>query len=122
MPRNIICSGCGKSVPEAQANKGRGPCCPPPSRRANRRGSARQKVWDSAAHKRARRICLANADYTCQRCGHHDPSGRTLDAHHTYAVDELIDAGLDPTNPDEYECLCDRCHGREEGRRRSKPF
>jgi hypothetical protein len=29
-----------------------------------------------------RTATLTNDGYTCTRCGHHDPSGKTLDAHH----------------------------------------
>ncbi len=38
---------------------------------------------DRNAQARFRRAVLTRDRHTCRRCGHHDPTGRTLEAHHT---------------------------------------
>lgn len=49
-------------------------------------GRAKNARWskdrDGAAQARFRAAVLARDGYRCTRCGHHDPSGRSLDAHH----------------------------------------
>lgn len=39
---------------------------------------------DRTAQARFRRAVLARDHYTCRRCGHHDPTGATLEAHHVH--------------------------------------
>jgi 5-methylcytosine-specific restriction endonuclease McrA len=48
---------------------------------------------------------LRRDHYRCQRCGHHDPSGKTLEAHHLRPGYD-IDAGITLGNSD--GCGCHR--------------
>lgn len=59
----------------------------------------------TAHHKHFRRAVLKRDDYTCQRCGHHDPTGTTLHANH------IINTKRGGTNDlDNGETLCIPCH------------
>lgn len=60
----------------------------------------------TAEHRRFRQAVLARDSYTCQRCGHHDPTGRTLEADHIVNV-----AAGGATHPDNGQTLCVPCHG-----------
>lgn len=60
----------------------------------------------TAAHKRFRQAVLTRDRHTCQACGHHDPTGRTLEADHIINV-----AAGGPTHPDNGQTLCAPCHG-----------
>lgn len=71
MPRpSRVCSHVG--CPELQP-------CPTHSR-------PRNAPWTTGRDRKTqdtfRRHTLERDRYRCQRCGHHDPTGRTLDAHH----------------------------------------
>lgn len=41
-----------------------------------------------AAQARARRAALKRDQFTCTRCGHHDPTGKTLQLHHLRTADD----------------------------------
>jgi hypothetical protein len=51
-----------------------------------------------------RRLVLKRDSNTCRRCGHHDPTGRTLQAHHIQAG-YAVECGL---------TLCRTCHKAED--------
>lgn len=68
--------------------------------------SGGQSRTGTAEHRRFRQAVLARADYTCQGCGHHDPTGRTLEADHIVPVSQ---GGA--THPDNGQPLCAPCHG-----------
>ena len=53
--------------------------CPVHSRPRNASWS---KDRDRKAQHEFRKATLQRDGYRCRRCGHHDPSGKTLDAHH----------------------------------------
>lgn len=59
----------------------------------------------TAAHRRWRTAVLRRDDYRCRRCGHHDPSGRTLRADHVVNVKAGGDDGV--ANG---QTLCEHCH------------
>lgn len=56
-------------------------------------------------HRAFRRAVLERDDYTCQRCGHHDPTGRTVQADH---IENVANGGA--TDPDNGQTLCVPCH------------
>jgi hypothetical protein len=63
----------GKSCPNLR------PCPEHPERPKNAPWSEGRNSTDQG---RFRRATLTRDAFTCQRCGHHDPTGRSLDAHH----------------------------------------
>ena len=58
--------------------------CPEHSRPKNAKWSSDRSGADQ---HRFRRQVLERDCYRCVRCGHHDPSGSALDAHHTSSDD-----------------------------------
>jgi 5-methylcytosine-specific restriction endonuclease McrA len=54
------------------------------------------KDRDRAQQHNERKATLQRDDYRCTRCGHHDPTGRQLDAHHV--------------SPHHAVTLCNPCH------------
>lgn len=58
------------------------------------------------AHRAWRRTVLTRDHHTCRHCGHHDPTGRTLQADHIVNV-KRGGAEYDPNNG---QALCTRCH------------
>jgi 5-methylcytosine-specific restriction endonuclease McrA len=113
MPEGRICR-CGRLVT--------GACCQPGtgsrSKRARRRGTGRQRVWDSRAWRRVRLLVLHRDGFTCRRCGWSDGTltGRGLVADHVIPVEELLALGRDPLDPDECQALCLACSGAKDGR------
>lgn len=110
MPLGKICPGCKKIVV--------GACpCRPGGKRLTPRRRRNQKIWASAAHKQQRRRILARDDFTCQRCGHRDETGRTLVADHVHGIDDS-----DPTrvySDDELQTLCLVDSGKKDGQQPS---
>jgi hypothetical protein len=68
----------GKSCPNL-AEPGTSRCSEHPGRPRNASWSTDR---DPAAQRRFRNAVLERDGHRCQRCGHHDPTGRTLEAHH----------------------------------------
>jgi 5-methylcytosine-specific restriction endonuclease McrA len=67
--------------------------CPEHTRPRNQPWS---KDRNTTTQGRERKATLQRDGYTCQRCGHHDPTGRNLDAHHA--------------TPTRLITLCNACH------------
>lgn len=88
MTRQHVCSqpGCPELAP-----------CPKHSRPKNASWS---KDRDPKAQRFFRHNVLTRDNYTCTRCGHHDPTGRDLQAHHIKPGYEM-NAGT---------TLCTTCH------------
>jgi 5-methylcytosine-specific restriction endonuclease McrA len=57
--------------------------CPKHGRPLNAPWSKNRSPAERAAQARMRKQALARDNFTCQRCGHHDSTGKTLDVHHT---------------------------------------
>lgn len=55
------------------------PCPDHPPRARNASWSTNR---DREKQRAFRNAVLARDNFTCTRCGHHDPTGRTLQAHH----------------------------------------
>jgi hypothetical protein len=93
MPRSSAGKPCthitraGKSCPELQ------PCPVHPPRDRNAPWSQGR---DSTTQGRFRRATLARDGFICTRCGHHDATGKSLDAHHV--------------SPERLVTLCNDCH------------
>jgi 5-methylcytosine-specific restriction endonuclease McrA len=70
--RQHVCSrpGCPSLIP-----------CPRHGRKPGANWTA-NRTPDRAAQARFRKAVLERDNYTCTRCGHHDPTGRDLHAHH----------------------------------------
>jgi 5-methylcytosine-specific restriction endonuclease McrA len=108
LPLGRICPGCKNIVVGVCPNG-----CRPGGKRLTPRRVRNQKVWGSAAHKRQRRRVLEREDFTCQRCGHRDQTGRGLVADHVLGIDES-----DPFRTyadDELQTLCSVCSGKKDG-------
>lgn len=61
---------------------------------------------DRTLQARFRRNILKRDEYTCQRCGHHDATGRTLRACHI--VPHIEGGGYGPANGVTRCLMCDR--------------
>jgi 5-methylcytosine-specific restriction endonuclease McrA len=85
----------GRSCPNLQ------PCEAHPARDRNAPWSEGRSSTDQG---RFRRAVLALDGFTCRRCGHHDPSGRSLQAHHV--------------SPERGVTLCRDCHRAVDGNAR----
>jgi hypothetical protein len=90
------------------------PGCPelvePPERRCLDCEEGREHVawvYADARWQPTRWACFKRDDFTCS-CGHRDPSGRSLHAHHQPRLRFLLELGLDPF---ELTYLLTRCHG-----------
>lgn len=75
----------------------------------------------SRAWRRTRAAVLKRDAYTCQACGHWDPSSASLQVDH---LTERRDGGTD--DPSNLQTLCKPCHARKSGqraaaRKRGKP-
>lgn len=62
---------------------------------------------------------LARDGFACVDCGAFDPSGRKLHADHRPQLREILEAGLDPFDPENAETRCHSCHSRVESERRA---
>jgi 5-methylcytosine-specific restriction endonuclease McrA len=58
-----------------------------------------------------RRQLLTQTGHSCQLCGHHDASGKTLEIHHRIKIQA---GGTD--NPSSLAVVCRPCHRRAEAR------
>ncbi len=76
-----------------------------------RRGSASQRGYTSAGHRRFRTAVLRR-DPLCVLC--QAPS--TVADHHPLSRRELVEQGLNPNDPECGRGLCASCHGKETGR------
>jgi hypothetical protein len=62
----------------------------------------------------ATRLLVWNRDrWTCQQCGHKDVGNlsKSLDAHHTTSVLELLARGISPFDSHHAVTRCKKCHG-----------
>lgn len=101
-----VCSqpGCPNTTPSGRSR------CTDCDRAADRaRGTAAQRGYDSKHRKRFRTDVLRR-DPICVLCGL-EPS--TVADHYPRSRRELIDAGLDPNDPQYGRGLGKRCHDRE---------
>ena len=71
------------------------------------RGTAAQRGYTSAGHKRFRRLVLER-DRLCVLCGH----VATVADHWPTSRRDLLAAGLDPNDPARGRGLCKPCHDR----------
>ena len=84
--------------------------CPEHSRKADRaRGTAAQRGYTTAGHQGFRTAVLTR-DPICVTC---ENAFSNVADHFPYTRRELIDAGLNPDDPQYGRGLCDPCHGRE---------
>ena len=78
--------------------------CPNPQPCPDHPGRPRNATWTRdrprAAQHAFRTAVLARDNHTCRRCGHHDPTGKTLVAHHDRPG----------YTPDCGRTLCQPCH------------
>lgn len=100
------------------AVSGRGQCLPHLRARDVARGSSTQRGYNSAKHRRFRRLVLKR-DPVCVVCtlrlatvADHWPQSKR-------ALDEL---GLDSSHPDYGRGLCHQCHSKETGRLQPNMF
>lgn len=77
----------GKSCPHLL------PCPVHPPRDKNASWSKDRNTTRQASE---RTLALRRDGFACVRCGHHDPTGRSLDVHHV--------------SPDRLSTLCNPCH------------
>lgn len=86
-----------------------------------RRGTARQRGYDTRHETRFRRAVLAR-DPACVCAetghGHGDPCGQPSQHadHHPLSRRELVEQGLDPNDSRHGRGLCQRCHAKETAR------
>ena len=59
----------------------------------------------TTTHRRFRTTVLRRDGHRCTQCGHHDPTGRTLEADHILNTKR---GGTD--HPDNGQTLCRNCH------------
>lgn len=114
MPRLRLCQGCGEMYAGTGARCAE--CGPGPAAdrdRARRAAKPQRAVWDSAEWKRTRRLVIER-DEVCVLCGSVE---RLTADHYPQTCAELLEAGIDPCDPDLCRALCGRCSGREDGRR-----
>lgn len=80
--------------------------CPDHSRPKNAPWGKNRSPAQRSEQARLRRVVLKRDNFTCQRCGHHDPTGKTLDVHH--------ERGADDPRPEHARTLCNKkangCH------------
>ncbi|MBM4482255.1 HNH endonuclease [Rhodococcus hoagii] len=62
------------------------------------------------SHRAFRRTVLNRDNHTCQHCGHHDPTGTTVQADH---IVNHAQGGTD--HPDNGQTLCLPCHKTKTG-------
>jgi 5-methylcytosine-specific restriction endonuclease McrA len=88
-------------------------------RKENRRRNShpRRRIYDDPRWPETSMAVRIRDHFTCQRCGYH--GFRVLAAHKTPVL-ELLQLGRDPFDPEECECLCLVCSGREDGARGSQ--
>jgi hypothetical protein len=74
---------------------------------------ARNRIYSDSRWRRCRLIVWVRDNWTCRICGTRDLDNRrrTLNAHHTTPVLELVARGLDPFDPIHAETRCTTCHG-----------
>jgi 5-methylcytosine-specific restriction protein A len=73
------------------------------------RGTAAQRGYTSAGHRRFRKQVLAR-DPICMVCR---AAPSTVADHHPLSRRELVAAGMDPNNPDHGRGVCKPCHDTE---------
>ena len=108
MPRALkVCptSGCG-----ALTNGGRCPSCAAAADRV--RGTAAERGYTSAGHRRFRRVVLRR-DPICVLC-QLEPA--TVADHYPLSRRQLLAAGLNPNDSSRGRGLCKRCHDQETAR------
>jgi 5-methylcytosine-specific restriction endonuclease McrA len=112
MPAGAVCP-CGTLTTRPSKR------CENCERSLERRRSIRDRIYASKAWRAARKAAWLRDRYTCTVCGHSDPGNRnrTLDAHHTISIDELLATGRDPFDIAWVATMCKRCHGRVGGQR-----
>jgi 5-methylcytosine-specific restriction protein A len=81
---------------------------------ARRSTHPRKQVYSHRLWPRVRGAVLARDDFTCQHCGHYDPTGRGLVCDHIHGV---TTPGTDAFDPNQCQTLCWRCSGVKDGAR-----
>jgi hypothetical protein len=107
MPAGAVCS-CGRLTTRLSKR------CEDCENDIETRRKARARIYNDRRWRRTRLIVWVRDNWTCRTCGHRDLDnrGKTLDAHHTTPVLELVARGLDPFDPVLVETHCNVCHGR----------
>jgi 5-methylcytosine-specific restriction enzyme A len=99
-----VCTGRPGKRCTALVAKGR---CPDCSSEADRdRGTATQRGYNSAGHRRFRRAVLARDIFCVLGCG----SMATVADHYPDSRRELVEQGLNPDDPARGRGLCKPCH------------
>jgi 5-methylcytosine-specific restriction endonuclease McrA len=80
---------------------------------AAQRRRGRKQIYNSPAWRVCRILVLTRGGHTCELCGEH----ATIADHHPVPLQQLLDQGHDPYDPDACRALCARCSGREDGGR-----
>jgi hypothetical protein len=77
------------------------------------RRTARNAIYQDRRWQRTKLIVWVRDNWTCRICGTRDVDNRrrTLNAHHTVPVLELVGRGCDPFDPVLVETRCTVCHG-----------
>lgn len=111
-----VCSTPG--CPTLHAGKGKCPTC---TAKADKQRRPNGNPYATRGHRTFRDHVLAKHPY-CQcvgECGHHDTmcgQRSTVADHHPLERRELVDAGLDPNDPQYGRGMCPRCHDRKTSR------
>ena len=111
-----VCSvhGCPQLYPASEGSR-----CPTHRRQADRdRGTATQRGYASAGHKRFRSAVLLR-DPICVLCGLRQS---TIADHYPLSRKELIDRGMNPNDPEHGRGLDKQCHDRETARNQPGGF
>lgn len=102
-----VCStpGCGTIYPRAEGSR-----CPQHRAQADKaRGTATNRGYNSRGHQAFRAGVLLR-DPICVLCS---TAQSTVADHYPLSRKQLLDAGMDPNNPDAGRGLCATCHNRE---------
>jgi 5-methylcytosine-specific restriction endonuclease McrA len=110
MMRVCAQAGCGRLVPEGTARYRRCPDCATSYGKreaAKRKARPQQRIWESSAWRRVRKLALDRDGHRCGRCA----ATVNLSVHH---ITPMRESGA-PFDLANLETLCKSCHGREHG-------
>jgi 5-methylcytosine-specific restriction enzyme A len=100
---------CSTPTCPALVPTGTGQCDRCQAERDRARGTAAQRGYTSRGHQRFRRTVL-QCDPVCVVCR---TAPSTVADHYPLSRRQLVDARLDPDNPDRGRGVCVPCHGKE---------